>query len=321
MVSPIGLGCWQFSKAGGFIGKFWAKLSSDTEREIVSVSRNGGVNWFDTAEAYGLGKSEQALAAALAGVGAKPGEVMIATKWLPIGRFAGSIGRTIARRLDCLAPYPIDLYQIHFPASFSPIPAQLRAMAKLAKSGKIRYVGVSNFSAAQMRLAYRVLAEEGIALVSNQVLYSLLKRDIERNGVLETAQELGISLIAYSPLAQGVLTGRFHEDPASFAGLSRMRTMSMRSERARLPRTRALIDELRRIASGRGVTPAEVALNWTVTFHGGTIVAIPGASKVSQAEHNAHAMSFTLSTDELERIDELSRQVVGLRAVNAGRAQ
>jgi len=321
MVSPIGLGCWQFSKGGGFIGKYWPKLSADTEREVVSASLAGGVNWFDTAEAYGLGKSEQALAAALASVGRKPGEVVVATKWLPLGRFAGSIARTVGRRLECLAPYPIDLHQIHFPASFSPIPAQVRALAGLVKSGRIRHVGVSNFSASQMRLAHRVLAEEGIPLVSNQVLYSLLKRDIEKNGVLETAKELGITLIAYSPLAQGVLTGRFHQDPASFAGLSRMRTMSMRSERSRLERTRPLIEDLRRIASEHQVTPAEVALNWTVSFHGDTVVAIPGASKASQAEHNARAMSFTLRLDELERIDELSRQVVGLRGADAGRTR
>ncbi len=320
-VSPIGLGCWQFSKGGGFIGKYWQGLSAETEREIVSASLSAGVNWFDTAEAYGLGKSEQALSAALTSLGVKPGEVVIATKWLPIGRFSRSIGRTIDRRLECLAPYPIDLYQIHFPASFSPVPSQLRAMAALAKAGKIRHVGVSNFSASQMRLAHRVLAEEGIALVSNQILYSLLKRSAETNGVMETAKELGITLIAYSPLAQGVLTGRFHENPASFARLSGMRAMNMRSERSRLERTRPLIEALRRIARERQVTPAEVALNWTLTFHGETVVAIPGASKTAQAEHNARAMSFALTHDELAQIDELSREVVGLRAAGAGSAR
>ena len=305
-VSPIGLGCWQFSNAK--FADFWGSVEAETEREIVSTSLAAGINWFDTAEAYGLGKSERAVSASLQAAGKKPGEVIIATKWLPVGRFAGSIPRTIAKRLECLSPFPIDLYQIHFPASLSGIGAQVRRMAALVRDGKIRYVGVSNFSAAQLRTAHRVLAQEGVPLVSNQVRYSLLDRTIEDNGVLETAKELGVSIIAYSPLAQGLLTGRFHEDATAVQKMTGMRRRQLKRHLDSLEKSRPLIEELQRLAAAHSATAAEVALNWLVSFHGDTVVAIPGASKPSQAEHNAHAMGFELASEELGTLDELSRQ-------------
>ncbi len=212
-ISPIGLGCWQFSGGQGLIGRYWPVLESPEMRDIVQASLEAGVNWFDTAEAYGGGASERALAGALRALGKKPGEVVVATKWLPVLRTARSIPRTIGRRLEALGEYPIDLYQIHNPYSVSSLESQLREMAALRKAGKVRAIGVSNFSAEQMRRAHRLLAGEGIELASNQVRYSLVHRDIEGNGVLEAARELGVTLIAYSPLAQGVLGGAYHEDP------------------------------------------------------------------------------------------------------------
>lgn len=306
VVSPIGLGCWQFSNAG--LGNFWGSIELETEQEIVARSLELGVNWFDTAEAYGRGNSERALAASLQAAGKKPGEVIIATKWMPLLRFAGSISRTISKRTDCLAPFPIDLYQIHFPASFSGIPSQMKRMASLVRSERIRCVGVSNFSEVQMRKAHKALADEGVALVSNQVQYSLLDRKIERNGVLDAAKELGISIIAYSPLAKGLLTGRFHFDPTQVQNMTGMRRQSLKRHLDSLDRSRPLIDELARIGETHGATAAEVALNWLVTFHGDTVVAIPGASKATQAQHNAHAMTFDLTDRELQSIDELSRR-------------
>ncbi len=303
-VSPIGLGCWQFSNAK--FADFWGSIEFETEKEIVAKSLEQGITWFDTAEFYGRGNSERALAGALQAAGKKPGEVIIATKWLPLGRFAGSITATIDDRLSCLDPYPIDLYQIHFPASFSSIPAQMKKMAELVKRNKIKHVGVSNFSASQMRKAHRVLADEGVTLVSNQVRYSLLDRKIERSGVLDAAKELGISIIAYSPLAQGILTGRFHNDPSQIAKMTTMRRRQLKRHLDSLEASRPLIEELGRLAEAHGATPAEVALNWLVSFHGDTVVAIPGASRPSQAEHNAHAMSFDLTDEERKRIDELS---------------
>lgn len=306
MVSPIGLGCWQFSRRRG-LNKYWPMVSEKEIEGIVAASLDGGVNWFDTAEAYGAGESEKQLSRVLQKAGRRPGEILIATKWSPLFRTAGNIPRTIAARLDCLAPYPIDLYQIHMPASLSPTRKLMEAMAGLVAAGKIRTVGVSNFAAARMREAHRILADKGLPLVSNQVAYSLLNREIERNGVLETARELGVSIIAYSPLAQGVLSGRFHDDPERLQDLKGLRKRRSFYRNGALRRGRPVIEALKEIGARHGATPAQVALNWLFSFSGETVVVIPGASRTEQAAGNAGSMDFVLSRDELDRLDRVSR--------------
>ena len=139
--------------------------------------------------------------------------------------------------------------------------------------------------------------------------YNLLDRRIETNGILETARRLGITLIAYSPLAQGILTGRFHEDPQSVTSVPRLRRMSGAYTRRSIERTRPLVDEMRLIARAHGATVSQVALNWTVSFNDSVVVAIPGASRPAQAEQSAAALGFRLAAKELSRIDELSRAV------------
>lgn len=307
-VSPIGLGCWQFSNRIGLAGKFWPSLSEVPAREIIQASLEGGVNWFDTAEMYGKGASEECLSSGLHALEIKPGEVVIATKWHPVGRTARSMLRTIETRKRYLGAYPIDLYQIHLPASFSSIEGEMEAMAQLLEQGDIRAAGVSNYSASQMRHAHEALAKQGYPLVSNQVRYSLLHREIEENGVLETARELGITIIAYSPLDQGLLSGRFHDAPKEKrkAGLRRFR-WAYRSRG--LKKTTPLIETLREVAETHGASPAQVALNWLITFHGEMVVAIPGATKTYQAENNAAAMRLSLSAEDLARIDEVSRRL------------
>jgi aryl-alcohol dehydrogenase-like predicted oxidoreductase len=306
-ITPIGLGCWQFSQGQGVVGRFWDTLADSAIKGVVEAALRAGISWFDTAEAYGKGRSEQMLAAALKSAGVTPGAVVIATKWMPWMRTAKSISDTIERRLQCLGPYPIDLHQVHQPASFSPIPAQMKQMAALLKAGRIRAVGVSNFNARQMQAAHAALAAEGIALASNQVRFNLVDRGIEASGVLEAARRLGVTIIAYSPLAQGLLTGRFHEDPQAMRKASGLRRMASRLGPRTLERTRPLVDELRAIARAHGAVPAQVALAWQTTFHGDTIVAIPGATRPSQIEEAAGAGELRLSARELSRIDELSR--------------
>ncbi|WP_375767941.1 aldo/keto reductase [Archangium gephyra] len=307
-ISAIGLGCWQFSEGSGLAGGFWEALPTPTVEEIVDASLRGGINWFDTAEAYGDGRSERALANALTKLGKKPGEVVVATKWFPYPwRGASSIRDTIGDRLTHLSPFGIDLHQIHQPFSFASVAAQSNAMADLVQAGKIRTVGVSNFSAKRMRAAHEVLARRGVPLVSNQMQYSLLDRRIESNGVLAAAKELGITIIAYSPLAQGLLSGKFHEDPSLIKNRVGPRKFLPSFRAKGLERSRPLIEELRKIATAHGVTPSQVALNWLIHFHGETVVVIPGATKRRHAEENVGAGTFTLSPDELRRIDELSR--------------
>ena len=305
-ISAIGLGCWQFSGGHGLIGGFWEAVPEATVNAIVRASLDGGINWFDTAEAYGRGRSEETLARALAASGMKPGQVIVATKWWPTMRRASSIRTTIDQRLRFLAPYPIDLHQIHQPFAFATIAAQMNAMAHLVDAGKIRAVGVSNFSAKRMRAAHAALAVRGIPLASNQMLYSLLDRRIETSGVLDAAKELGVTIIAYSPLAQGILSGKFHSDPSLVAG-SGMRRFRGDFRPSGLARSRPLIDELARIAAQRQATSAQVALSWTIQFHGSTVVAIPGATKERHVADNVGAMRLLLTADELGSLDERSR--------------
>src|SRR5689334_19654529 len=132
-ISAIGLGCWQFSEGSGLAGGFWEALPTQTVEEIVDASLRGGINWFDTAEAYGDGRSERALASALTRLGKKPGEVVVATKWFPYPfRGASSIVSTIGDRLTNLNPFGIDLHQIHQPFAFTTVAAQANAMADVA---------------------------------------------------------------------------------------------------------------------------------------------------------------------------------------------
>jgi aryl-alcohol dehydrogenase-like predicted oxidoreductase len=306
-ISPLGLGCWQFSEGAGLIGGFWEALPQDRVDAIVKAALEGGVTWFDTAEAYGKGRSERALARGLQVAGQAPGEVVIATKWQPIGRTARSITDTIGARAEALAPYPIDLHQVHHWAGLSFVEAEMRAMADLVKAGRIRAVGVSNFGASRMRRAHGALAKRGVPLASNQVKYSLLDRRIERNGVLAAARELGVTIIAYSPLEQGILSGKFHDDPSLIRRAPGPRRF-MPAFRARgLARTRPLVAELKAIAAAHGATPSQVALAWLVTFHGDAVVAIPGATRPHHARESAAAMDLALSARELEKLDELSR--------------
>ena len=239
---------------------------------------------------------------------------MVATKWLPIAKPARDIARTIGTRIACLQPYPIDLFQVHMPGSLSSIPAQMREMAALVRAGKVRAVGVSNFSAKQMAQAAAALRDEGLTLASNQVRINLLDRRVESNGVLAAAQGLGVTLIAYSPLAQGILTGRYHDDPALARALpwsrrSRLSPSSRFLTPEGLARTAPLIAELRAVGEAHGASLAQVALAWLVTRYGNTVVAIPGASRPEQAAATAAAMDLLLTEAEIAHIDTVSAAV------------
>jgi aryl-alcohol dehydrogenase-like predicted oxidoreductase len=305
MITPVGLGCWQFSKQKNMAGKFWPKMEDALIEKMVKISLEGGINWFDTAEIYGNGASERALAVSLKDLGKKPGEIIVATKWWPMFRFASNILKTIDQRIEALVPFPIDLYQVHQPWGFSDVKAEMEAMASLVKEHKIRYVGVSNFSALQMRSAWEVLQKHNIHLVSNQVRYNLLDRKIESNGILQTAKELGITIIAYSPLAQGLVTGKFHDNPDLLKNIG-MRKYSSLFKPAGLEKSRPVVKTVQELAIKYGVTPSQIALNWLINSHGETVVAIPGATKESHALENTGTMTFTLTAEDLSILDKKS---------------
>jgi aryl-alcohol dehydrogenase-like predicted oxidoreductase len=306
-LSPIGLGCWQFSRGKGFMGNYWSILEESVIKGTIKASIESGINWFDTAEAYGSGESERMLSKALQSLQIQPEKIFIASKWSPFFRTARSIGRTIDNRIKLLHPYPISLYQIHHPFSFSSIASQMNEMSKLLKANKVRYVGVSNFSARQMVMARQELKKAGNSLVSNQVRYHLLDRNIESNGILETARELGVAVISYSPLAQGILSGKFHRDPQLLDKISGTRKYLPAFKKKNLSKSKPVIEFLEKLAEKYSATPSQVALNWLINFHGDLVFVIPGASGVKQASENAAAMNFTLSPPDMEALEEITR--------------
>jgi aryl-alcohol dehydrogenase-like predicted oxidoreductase len=305
-VTPIGLGVMELSGGGGFLGAMFPVIPQEDKNAIIKAALDGGINWFDTAEIYGNGVSEQSLAAGLKSAGKANGDVVVATKWFPLFRTASNIPRTIHDRIRFLDGYTIDLYMVHQPVGLSSPEAEMDAMADLVEAGKIRSVGVSNFSAERMRRAHQALKKRGLPLAANQVHYSLLHRDIETNGVLETAKELGVTITAYTPLASGLLTGKYHKNPELLDSRPWFRRAMFRRQ---LEASRPLVNALEEIGSQYNATPAQVALNWLIHFKGDTVVTIPGATKARQAEESAGAMKFRLSDDEMARLDELSRTV------------
>lgn len=305
-ISALGLGTWQFSNGGNFVGGFWSALAPDVMRDIVAAAVASGINWFDTAQMYGNGTSERNLTTALRAANLAPGAVVVASKWWPILKTADNLRQTIDERLACLQGYPLDLHQVHQPFSVSSVEKQMHAMADLLDAGKIRAVGISNFSAKAMSKADDVLRKRGHSLASNQVRYNLMARHIERNGILQEAKARGITIIAWSPLEQGMLTGRFHRDPSKIAQLPWMRRGSVQFQQSRLRKSLPLIEALEQMATAHQASTTQVALAWLIHSHGDTVVAIPGASSVAQVQQNAGALTLELSDAERNRLDELS---------------
>ena len=307
IVTPIGQGVMQMSGGSRFGNLMFSPIPEQEVNDIIKTAVDSGINWFDTAEVYGFGASERNLARGLLAAGVKDENVVIATKWMPIMRWAGSIKKTIDKRIENLHPYTIGLHQIHMPYSFSSLTSQLNNMADLVEEGRIESIGVSNFSAKQMRKAHEVLEKRGIPLASNQVNYNLLKRKIEKNGVLDTAKELGMTIISWGPLHSGLLTGKFHTNPELLKSKGAMRK---RSFGRKLKKSQTLINELVRIAEVHNAAISQVALSWLVNYHGKTVVAIPGATKVSQSQLNGQTMNVKLSSEELTSIADLSEEFI-----------
>jgi aryl-alcohol dehydrogenase-like predicted oxidoreductase len=194
----------------------------------------------------------------------------------------------------------VDLYQHHFPSSRITIPELMGLMADAVEAGKIKAVGVSNYSAEQMRQAHAALARRGIPLASNQVEYSLLHRQPEVNGVLDACRELGITLIAYQPLASGVLTGKY----APGVRPTGIRQFMGNFRRKGLEAVAPVVALLREIGGRYGKSPAQVALRWLVENE--VVLPIPGAKNGKQAAENAGALSFSLTPAEIEALNQVT---------------
>lgn len=305
-LTALGLGAWQFSQGQGLVGGFWPTLDDELIAQIVQEAWMGGIRWFDTAEIYGHGASEGALSKALKTLQISSDEVMIATKWWPLGRTYRSLGASVPRRLQSLQGYPITLYQIHQPWALSSLKAQAEALIHLLREKLVYAAGVSNFSAPAMREMAHRLNDAGFPLASNQMRFNLLDRSIEKNGVLNEAENLGVAIIAYSPLQQGLLSGKFHQAGTHPTGFRRW---SPYMSKKYLARTRPLIDLLGEMGQRYHKTAAQVSLNWIISAHP-QMLAIPGATKPEQARQLADTLSFRLSEDEYQTLTNLSDKII-----------
>ncbi|NHJ46916.1 MAG: aldo/keto reductase [Asgard group archaeon] len=302
-VSPIGIGVMLWLGGNKGIWRNAPHITSEDKQIMIKEAFNGGVNFFDTAEAYGFGRSEVSLVKALKANDIEDKDVIIGTKWMPMFRRARNMRRSINSRIKYLKDYTIDLYMVHMPFSFSTVKAQMNEMVKLVKGNKIRSVGVSNFNPRQMRKAHAVLEKHDIPLAVNQVHYSLIRRNIESNGILETAKELGITIVAYTPLGQGILTGKYHSNPEL---IDNKMSFFRRSIKRKLEKTKPLVDTMTEIGKTHNATTGQVALNWLISYSGDTVITIPGATKVNHVIESAGAMGFELSKTELKEIADAS---------------
>lgn len=269
----------------------------EQETLALEASLEAGVNLVDTAAFYSGGASELRV-----GEVAKGRDVLIASKFPSGLRFqADDFPEQLEGSLERLGRTHIDLYQHHFPGRVS-IPDLMNHMANAVEAGKVKTVGVSNYSAAQMRQAHAALASRRVPLASNQVEYSLLHRHPETDGVLEACRELGITLIAYTPLAGGLLTGKYSAEkrPTGF-----YRRVLPRYRRKALDAIQPVVGLLTEIGERYSKSPSQVALRWLI--ENPIVLPIPGAKSGEQAANNAAALSFSLTADEVGALSDATQ--------------
>ena len=294
----IGVGAWSWGDRF-----FWNYGGSFSDADIEGAFRSStekGINFFDTAEVYGQGRSELILGR-LIKTSAKPS--LIATKYFPYPwrltknslhtALKGSLKRL---QMDC-----VSLYQIHWPASLISLEILMNSLANEVKAGKTVAVGVSNFNRNRTQRAYTALAKYNIPLASNQVEYHLLNRHIEKNGLLGRCHELGVRVIAYSPLAQGLLTGKYSpENPPP--GIRGRRYANLLKE------IKPLIELMTEIGKGHGdKTPSQVALNWLICKGA---LPIPGAKNLAQVQQNNGSIGWRLTEAEVSSLDTASDGII-----------
>jgi aryl-alcohol dehydrogenase-like predicted oxidoreductase len=299
-VPRLGVGAMTWGDPNGLARLHPAKLAYggahgyDEEKRALEASLAAGVNLFDTAAMYSGGASERRL-----GELGRERDVLIATK------FPGSFffrTENLPKELDAslarLGRSSLDLYQHHFPTNRVSIPQLMELLADAVEAGKIKAVGVSNYSAEQMRIAHAALARRGIPLASNQVEYSLLHRQPEINGVLDACRELRITLIAYQPLASGALTGKYSATNKP----SGLRRFLPNFNKKAIEAVRPVVELLREIGDRYSKTLSQVALRWLI--ENPLVLPIPGAKNSKQAINNAGALTFSLTPEEIEALNQ-----------------
>ena len=295
----LGIGTWAW---GDRIT--WGFGSDYDEGDLAAAFKvcvESGIRLFDTAEVYGSGKSESILGGLLKTTKV---QLKIATKFMPYPwRLSKSnFWKALDHSLKRLDLKKVDLYQIHWPFPPMPIEYWVDELIEAKNRDLVNEVGVSNYDLDQMTRAYERMMKQGVKLTSNQVEYNLLNRKIEKSGVLKKAQELGVKIIAYSPLAQGMLTGKYNVNHVP-SGSRRWRYSQQF-----LAKAKPLIDSLIKIGETRGgKTPSQVALNWIIQKGA---LPIPGAKTVKQAQENVGAINWKLTEQEVELLDDMSHRIL-----------
>ncbi len=303
VVPDMGLGGWQWGDKGR-----WGFGTGYGPSEIADAflgALEGRGRFFDTAEVYGHGTSEQVLGWMAARV---PEPLVLATKFAPLPGRGGvrAVPEALRGSLRRLRRTVVDLYQVHWADRDEfDIEALMEVLAGCVRDGSVRLLGVSNFTAAEMLTADDALRALGLSLASHQVHYSLLHRAPERDGTLAACRERGATLIAYSPLEQGVLTGRYdpaHRPPGP-------RAASPLFDPEVWPSVSALLEVMRDVAAAHGGRPlAQVALNWLRAKD--NVLPIVGVKNGPQSREAMGARGWSLSEEDLARLDAASQPFV-----------
>ncbi len=294
----MGLGAMQWGDRA--IWQYGRGYGLEDVRQAFQAALANGIQYVDTAELYGNGLSERSLGRFLR---ESDQPVLVSTKFFPWPwRFTrGALPRALKGSLARIGIESVDLYQIHWPSPVMTTDSLMDGLTECIKAGYTRTVGVSNFGHARMLAAYSALARNGIQLASNQVHYSLLSREVEKNGILARCKELGIRMIAYCPLERGMLTGKYTpENPPPGRRTSKYAPI--------LAKIQPLIKLMTQMGQDHGgKSCAQVALNWVICKGA---LPIPGAKNAFQAEQNAGALGWRLTDEEVARLDFASHAIV-----------
>lgn len=302
--APLGVGTWAWGDESTWgMGGYDGSLTEDTIAAAWSASLGAGVTFFDTAEVYGKGESERIIGRRLAADPGRRDNVVLATKFMPLPwklRPTPALLAALRASVARLGVDHVDLYQIHGPVSLRGQGALADALAAAVEAGLTRAVGVSNYSVKEMCSMHAALAARGVPLASNQIEFSLLRRKPESSGLIAACHELDVVPLAYSPIGQGRLTGKYSaaNPPAGNRGFSNHPMEAVDR----------VVAELRRVGETRPGpagprTPAQVALRWLIDKGA---VPIPGAKNAEQAEQNAGALGWVLADDEMAALDAVA---------------
>lgn len=297
----MGLGTWAWGDRSTWgMNDYDRSYNFETMREAYATSVAAGITLLDTAEAYGNGESERIIGRLLEEDREHRPQVVIATKFFPSPHklwVASALMAALQASLDRLKLPWVHLYQIHGPISLRSHAAMAAALAAVQQAGLVKAVGVSNYSEKEMRAIHAALATHGIPLATNQIEFSLLRTMPESTGLLRACKELGVAVLAYSPIGQGRLTGKY--------GAGNPPPGRRNFSDYPMEEIDPVVAELRRIGERHGgKTPAQVALNWLICKGA---IPIPGAKNRQQAEQNAGALGWRLSADDVQGLDRVSK--------------